>query len=331
MVKGDTKNILVYVELAEGAPVKVSLESLAPARRIAEENGESVIAVVIGKGAEEAAKVVAAAGADRAVAIDNASVAEFNLDAYADVLCRVIEVEKPSVVLIGGTVDGKDLTPMVAARFESGAAADVIDVKVQDGNAVFTMNEYNGTILSDVVIAEARPQFASVRSGAFHKLEEAPQGAVETADYSAKAEAVKTKVTDTVQEIMESVNLEDAEVIVTGGRGMGSKENFALIEELASVLGGEVGATRPVIEDGWVTKNHQVGQSGKCVAPKLYIGAGVSGATQHLSGMTGSDYIVAINKDENAPIFSVANVGIVGEALKILPLMIAEMKKIKES
>jgi electron transfer flavoprotein alpha subunit len=326
MNKAETKNVLVYVEVAEGAPVKVSLESLAPARTIADAAGESVVAVVLGKGIADAASAVAAAGADKVIAVETD---EYNLEAYADVLCQVVEAEKPSVVLIGGSADGKNLAPIVAQAFDTGAAADVTGVKVEDGNVVFTMAEYSGAVLADVVVKEARPQVATVRSGAFKKLENAAAGEVVTAEYAPHADAVKTCVVDTVKEITESINLEDAEVIVSGGRGLGSKENFALVEELASVLGGEVGATRPAIEDGWIGKNHQVGQSGKIVAPKLYIAAGISGATQHLSGITGSDYIVAINRDENAPIFSVANVGIVGDALKVLPLMIEEIKKIK--
>ena len=142
--------------------------------------------------------------------------------------------------------------------------------------------------------------------------------------------SIKAKIVGTVKEISESVNLEEAQVIVSGGRGMGNAENFKLVEELASVLGGVVGATRPVIEEGWVSRAHQVGQSGKIVAPKLYIACGISGATQHTSGMTGSNYVIAINKDEDAPIFEVANVGIVGNVAEVLPVMIEEMKKLKE-
>ena len=193
------------------------------------------------------------------------------------------------------------------------------------------MSEYSGAINAEVAIKDAATQVATIRSGAFSKLEDPAKGTVAASDVKVADGAVKAKVLDTVTEITESVNLEDAEVIVAGGRGMGTKEDFALVEELAKVLGGEVGASRPAIEDGWVAKNHQVGQSGKIVAPKLYIAAGISGATQHISGITGSDYIVAINKDEDAPIFSVADVGIVGDAKKVLPIMIEEMKKIKES
>lgn len=330
MTKTETKNILVYIEVAEGAPVKVSTEILAPARAIADQKDGQVIAAVIGSGIGDAAAKVAGLGADKVIAVDDAAYADYNLDAYADVLAQLIEKEKPEAVFIGGTQDGKDIAPKLAAAFQTGCASDVVATALDDGrNIVFTCPLYSGTILTDMVIADARPQIATLRSGAFKKLEDAKAGEVVAEAITVADDAIKATIKESVKEITEAVNLEDAEIIVSGGRGMGSAENFKLVEELAEVLGGVVGATRPAIEDGWVPRNHQVGQSGKIVAPKLYIACGISGATQHLSGITGSDYIVAINKDEDAPIFSVANVGIVGNALKVLPVMIEEARKIK--
>ena len=183
-------------------------------------------------------------------------------------------------------------------------------------------------MLNDVVV-DTLPVVATVRSGAFSKPEAGEAAPVTAEAVEVPADAIKTKVVEAVKEISESVNLEEAKVIVTGGRGMGSQENFALVEELAQLLGGVVGATRPAIEDGWVSRAHQVGQSGKIVAPALYIACGVSGATQHVSGMSGSGYVVAINKDEDAPIFDVADVGIVGDVMKVLPAMIEEIRKRK--
>lgn len=330
MNKAETKNILVYIEVADAAPVKVSLESLAQAKRMADEKGEKVIAAVIGQNIGDAAKEAAAAGADKVITVDDAAFADFNLDVTADVMMQIIEKEKPEAVFVGGTQDGKDLAPKLGAKCATGCASDVVGMKLDEqGNIDFTCPLYSGTVLEDVVIAEARPQIATLRSGAFKKLEEAGQGEVVSESFTVADDAVKAKITETVKELTESVNLEDAEIIVSGGRGMGSADNFKLVQELADLLGGVVGATRPAIEDGWVPRNHQVGQSGKIVAPKLYIACGISGATQHLSGITGSDYIVAINKDEDAPIFSVANIGIVGNALKVLPVMIEEVKKIQ--
>lgn len=281
-----TNNILVYVEIADGSPVKAGLEALTPARKLAEKSGGQVIAAILGKGISEAAECAAASGADKVIAVDSDELAEYDLDAYADVLRQIVEKEKPDSVLLGGTGDGKDLAPKLAASFETAAATDVADIKIDGENAVFVTTEYSGAIYCDVVIDEVRPRIATIRSGAFKKPEGATAGSVEAADLKVSDGVVKTKVKDTVKEITEAVNLEDAEIIVSGGRGMGSKENFGLVEELAKILGGEVGATRPAIEDGWITKNHQVGQSGKIVSPKLYIAAGISGATQHLSGIT---------------------------------------------
>ena len=195
-------------------------------------------------------------------------------------------------------------------------------------NEMVKVCSYNGNVLNDMKMGENLPHVATVRSGSFAKnLDESRTGEVIAED--ASADTVRTKVVETVKEIAETVNLEEAQIIVSGGRGMGSKENFALVEELAEVMGGVVGATRPAIEEGWVSRAHQVGQSGKIVAPKLYIACGISGATQHVSGMIGSGYIVAINKDEDASIFDVADVGIVGDVTKVLPVMIEEMKKRK--
>ncbi|MCR5778370.1 MAG: electron transfer flavoprotein subunit alpha/FixB family protein [Lachnospiraceae bacterium] len=325
-----TNNILVYVEIADGVPAKAGLEALTPARKLAENSGGKVIAAVLGKDISDAAKCVAVSGADKVISIDSDELAEYDLDAYADILKQIVEKERPDSVLFGGTGDGKDLASKLAAVFETAAATDVADIKIDKDKSVFVTSEYSGAIYCDVLIDEVRPRIATLRSGSYKKPEGATDGSIETADLKVGADVVKTKIKDTVKEITESVNLEDAEIIVSGGRGMGSKENFGLIEELSKILGGEVGATRPAIEDGWITKNHQIGQSGKIVSPKLYIAAGISGATQHLSGITGSDYIVAINKDEDAPIFSVANVGIVGDAMKVIPIMIEEIKKIRE-
>ncbi|MGO4971977.1 electron transfer flavoprotein subunit alpha/FixB family protein [[Clostridium] aminophilum] len=326
-----TNNILVYVETADGAPVKAGLEALTPARKLAEKRGGQVIAAVIGKNISEAAGCVAASGADRVLAVDSDEAAVYDLDVYADILKQIIEKEKPDTVLLGGTGDGKDLAPKLAAQLDTAAVNDVTEIKTDGEKEVFVTTEYSGAVCCDVVVGEARPAIAVTRSGAFKKPENVGTGTVEAREVKAGDGVMKTKIRDTVKEITETVNLEDAEIIVSGGRGMGSKENFGLVEQLAEILGGEVGATRPAIEDGWIAKNHQVGQSGKTVSPKLYIAAGISGATQHLSGITGSDYIVAINKDEDAPIFSVANVGIVGDAMKVLPVMIEEIKKIREA
>ncbi|MEG2898051.1 MAG: electron transfer flavoprotein subunit alpha/FixB family protein [Eubacterium sp.] len=326
----ETKNIMIYIEIADQKPVKVSLEMLTPAREIADAQNEKVIAVVLGHAVSDVARQVAESGADQVILIDAPEFENYNLDRYAGALSELVETHKPSALFIGATQDGKDLAPLVAAEFNTGCVSDALALSTDDaGNILWTCPVYGGTILNHAVIETTRPQIGTIRSGAFKKLENPATGAVTPETITLSEAQLKTKVIDSVKEISETINLEEAEVIVSGGRGMGCKEDFALVEELAALLGGVVGATRPAIEDGWVSRIHQVGQSGKIVAPKLYIACGISGATQHLSGIVNSDYIVAINKDEDAPIFDVANVGIVGNVLKVLPTMIEEIKKLR--
>lgn len=327
----DSKDIMVYVETADGNPVKVSLEMLSPAKELADVKDGKVIAVVIGNGICDAAQKIAQAGADQVLAVDAPEYEKYNMDAYAGVLTNLVKEFSPEVLFIGGTQDGKDIAPILSSKFEAGCASDVMNIKIDDtGKIAFTCPLYGGAVLEDVEITSS-PKIAVLRSGAFQKLEDSTAGEVIKKQVSIPEGCIRADITETVKEIAESINLEEAEVIVSGGRGMGNKEDFALVEELSNLLGGVVGATRPAIEDGWVSKIHQVGQSGKIVAPKLYIACGISGATQHISGIMNSDYIVAINKDEDAPIFEIANVGIVGDVKKVLPVIIEEIKKIKEA
>lgn len=313
------KNVMVYVETAEGKPVNVGLEMLTAAKEIA----EKVTAVVIG--AADAAATTIAYGADEAITVD---AAECNTEAYAAILAELVKKYAPEMLFVGATADGKDLGARVAATLKAGCVTDVIAIKEADGKVVLTTPLYGGSIYSDSVVDGFG--IAIVRGGAFKKVDEpdtAKEGTI-IAETVAAPE-LRAKIVDSVLEISESVDLEGAEIIIAGGRGVGTKENYELVKELASLLGGVVGATRPVIEEGWISRAHQVGQSGKIVAPKLYIAFGISGAAQHLSGITGSDYIVAVNKDEEAPIFDVANIAIVGNCIDALQIMIDEVKKMK--
>ncbi len=323
-----SKNIFVYVEAAEGKAKNVGLEILTPAR-VAADGGE-VTAVVIGNGVEEAAKQAIAFGADKVIAVDDAQYATYNTDAYANALVELVKKYNPNAVFVGATPDGKDFAPVAAAKLGSGCVANVTGVAVEDGKIVYTSPVYAGAILNDAV-CESDVEFAVLRSGAFKKAEpdEAKAGEIIAEPITCAADAIRAKVVDVVKEISETVNLEEADVIVAGGRGVGSAENFAILKELADALGGVIGATRAPIEAGWISRAYQIGQSGKSVAPKLYIACGISGATQHVAGITGADYIVAINKDEDASIFDIANVGIVGNLLEVVPVLTAEVKKLK--
>ncbi|MCI8398637.1 MAG: electron transfer flavoprotein subunit alpha/FixB family protein [Oscillibacter sp.] len=303
--------ILVYLEAADGQIVKVSLEALNAAKKL----GKPVAAVFIGD-----ASAANAAGAWGADAVLTVAADAFQAEAYANILADLCSRYEAPCLVLGSTRDGKELAARVSAKLGAGCVTDAMDLN-ENG---WVRSIYGGS-LQETVAAEGR-SVVTVRSGTFGKPEEQAGRTVPVEAVEADSSELRAVIKETVKELAESVNLEDAEVIVAGGRGMGSAENFKLVHELAELLGGVVGASRPAIEDGWVPRNHQVGQSGKIVAPKLYIACGISGAMQHVSGMTGSGYIVAINKDEDAPIFDVADVGIVGNVNDVLPLMIEEIK-----
>lgn len=256
--------------------------------------------------------------------VDGAS----DCDTLTEVLSEIVKEQNPDIVLLANTAMAKDIAPRIAGRVGLGCVSDVTGISKDDGKIIYTRPAYGGTILEHIVVDGTA--VVTVRNGSFPKPEASSKAEVTEKTIEVQADVVKAKIIDRVKEISESVNLEEAEVIVSGGRGLGSEENFKLVEELARVLGGVVGATRPAIENGWIPRTHQVGQSGKIVSPKLYIACGISGATQHTSGMSSSNYIVAINKDEEAPIFEIADVSIVGNVNEILPVMIEEMKKLKE-
>ncbi|KYH29174.1 MULTISPECIES: electron transfer flavoprotein subunit alpha/FixB family protein [Clostridium] len=307
---------LLFIETDGEKALGGSLELISAAKALDAEG----TALVVGNRA--AADTVAALGVP-VIFADNAT----DCDNLTEVLSQVVKEENPDIVLLANTPLSKDVAPRVAGRLDLGCVSDVTGLSKDGDKVIYTRPAYGGTILENIEVEGTA--IVTVRSGSFSKPEAASNAGVTEKKVEVSADAIKAKIVDTVKEISESVNLEEAQVIVAGGRGMGSAENFKLVEELANVLGGVVGATRPAIESGWISRAHQVGQSGKIVAPKLYIACGISGATQHTSGILGSNYIVAINKDEEAPIFEIADVGIVGNALDILPVMIEEMKKIK--
>lgn len=315
----EKQGIMVYLESADGHPIKVSLEALNAARQLATQTGKKVTVVLIGD--DRTATIAASYGADEVLTV---AADGYQADTYTAILTALYERYDVSCLLLGSTRDGKELAARVAARTGAGCISDAMSLTA-DG--IWVRSIYGGSLRESVSAGEKA--VVTIRSGTFGKPE---QDVSRTAPITAESMdnvELKSIIREAVKELSESVNLEDAEIIVAGGRGMGSAENFQLVYELAQLLGGVVGASRPAIEDGWVPRNHQVGQSGKIVTPKLYIACGISGAMQHVSGMSGSSYIVAINKDEDAPIFDVADVGIVGNVMDILPLMIEEIKRRK--
>lgn len=312
----EKQGILVYLESTDGQILKVSLEALNAARKLSQLSGKKIAAVLIGDAS--AAASAAAYGVDEVLTVADDG---YQAERYTAILTALCERYDASALLLGSTRDGKELAARVAARIGAGCISDAMSITE---SGAWQRSIYGGS-LQETVAAKGKA-VVTVRSGTFGKPEADSARTAPVTEESVAATDLRCVIKSAVQELSESVNLEDAEIIVAGGRGMGSAENFQLVHQLAALLGGVVGASRPAIEDGWVPRNHQVGQSGKIVAPKLYIACGISGAMQHVSGMCGSGFIVAINKDEDAPIFEVADVGIVGNVTEILPLMIEEIQ-----
>lgn len=318
------KNTMVYVETDNGVPVSVGLEALAFAKKIAK--GDEILAVVIDKKDENGLKKIMSGGASKIILVEDE---KYQSEKYKYILKELIKKYEPTVFIAGSSLVSKDFVGNLAKNCKTNALVDVVDVKEQDGKLVATCPTYGGTILNDIEV-DTKPIIMLNRPGAFAKeLGDSEDKEIIVENIDIPNDILLTEITDIIKEASEVINLEEAEVIVSVGRGMGSKENCKLAEELAEVCGGVLGGTRPAIEDEWIARCYQVGQSGKIVSPKLYIACGISGATQHLSGMVGSKYIIAINKDEDAPIFDVADVGIVGDVTKILPLLTQKFKEIK--
>lgn len=321
----ERRDILVFVEQAGGGAAGPGLEALAPARQLADAAGGRVLALLAGADNAAAAQK-AAVLADEVLSVEGPAFGEGCFDAAVCALQAAMERYAPAALLAGGGAAGRELTARLAARLGAACLQDVTALEPKEDGLHCTAALYGGTVLGEFCLA-AQPWVFTVRPGAFSRPAAGAAGPVTPFLVEPPAQALRAQVAEAVREIAESVDLQAAKVIVTGGRGMGSAEGFALVRQLAELLGGVPGATRPAIEAGWISRAHQVGQSGKIVAPPLYIACGVSGATQHVSGMSGAGYVVAINKDEDAPIFEVADLGIVGDALQVLPVMIEEIKK----
>jgi len=326
-------NAWVFVEVFDGKAKNVSLEVIGPAKKIAEAEGEKVVAVVIGNDYDDAAKAAISYGADQVITVSGDVFGEYAVESYADALAQLAEKYKPAAFLFGATSNGRELAPRLAARLKTGAAADCTGIEIGDSGAVqWTRPVYSGRYLSVVECAYARPQIATVRPGVFKRGEPdlARSAEIIAESVDVPADIVRTSLVEKIMEAAEgAVKLEEAEIIVSGGRGLGKPENFSLVKDLADVLGGVLGASRAAVDAGWIPHVHQVGQTGKTVGPKLYVACGISGAIQHLAGMSGSDVIIAINRDPDAPIFEIADYGIVGDIKEVLPAFTAAVTKLK--
>ena len=324
------KGIWVFAEQHKGEIASVAFELLGEGRKLADKKNTRLSAVFIGHGIKDKAQELVAYGADTVYCSDDPALKDFNDDSYAAIMIGLAKQHKPEVILAGATAIGRSFFPKVASSLYTGLTADctVLDIDAETGHLHQTRPAFGGNIMATIVAPNHRPQMATVR----HKVMKPAQrnnsrkGEIIEVKFSQSA-ALRTKVIRTVEELEETVNICEADIIVAGGRGLGSAKNFHLCEELAKALGGAVAATRGAVDEGWIPYSHQVGQTGKTVCPKLYIACGISGAIQHVAGMQSSDVIVAINKDPHAPIFNVATYGIVGDVHEVIPIMI---KKITE-
>lgn len=329
-----TKDLWVLLETKEdGAAKNVGIELLNPGRRLADKQGGKLVSVVIGCHTDAAVKEAGEHGADQVIVIDSEEFQRYTTDAYTAALAHLLEKYAPTSMLIGATPNGRDLGPRLSCRLGTGLTADctALDIDEASGNIAWTRPAFGGNLMAVILCPDHRPQLGTVRPGVFKKPDACEDKAeIVREDFHVPANQIRTTLLETIREATdEIVDLEGADIIVSGGRGVGGAEGFQVIRELADVLGGTVGASRAAVDEGWISHSHQVGQTGKTVGPKLYIACGISGAIQHLAGMSSSDVIVAINKDFDAPIFGIADYGFVGNLFEIVPALTDEIKKAK--
>ncbi len=324
------KDIWVFAEQRNGVIADVTFELLGAAKKLSEDLGQSLCAVLLGGGVAGQAKTLIEYGADIVYLVDDPGLGTFNDEVYSDTFTSLINEYKPSIVLMGATTYGRSLGPRVSSRINTGLTADCTKLEIDPEKKILmqTRPAFGGNLMATIICPDRRPQMATVRPKVMEPIspDQNRQGKIISPKITVKDNLI-TKVIEVVNETKDRVNLTEADIIVSGGRGLGDPKHFKLIEELAEVLGGAVGSSRAAVDAGWIPYSHQVGQTGKTVSPKIYIACGISGAIQHLAGMSSSDIIVAINKNPDAPIFKVATFGIVGDLHQIVPLLISEFKK----
>ena len=322
--------VLVVVEQRGGAWNRMSWETLAAGQQLAAQTGGNVSAAVAGNNVGGLATELASKKLDKVYAVDHQLLGAYTADGYTAALEQLVRKISPSLVLFPHTYQVRDFAPKVATRFNQVLISDTIGFRVEGGAPVFARQLFQGKLNADVKPGGPAPHFASVQAGAF-RADQLQDGSaqVETFSPDLKPDMIRAKPEDPFRESARAVDLTAAEIIVSVGRGIKEKENIPIVEELAKALGAELAASRPICDSGWLPMERQVGSSGQTVSPKVYMAVGISGAIQHLVGMKGAKTIVAINKDSNAPIFEVADYGIVGDLFEVVPALVEEVKKAK--
>ncbi len=322
--------VLVVMEQRGGAWNRVSWETLASGQQLASQTGQAVSAAVTGQGIVSLAGELARKKLERVYAVEHPLLASYTADGYTAALEQLIRKVAPSIVLFPHTYQVRDFAPKLATRFNQVLISDAIGFRVDAGRTVFVRQLFQGKLNADVKPGGAEPHFASIQAGAF-RADQLEDGSAQVENFAPglDAAAIRAKPLEPFRESARAVDLTAAEIIVSVGRGIKEKENIPIVEELAKALGAELAASRPICDSGWLPMERQVGSSGQTVSPKVYLAVGISGAIQHLVGMKGAKTIVAINKDANAPIFEVADYGIVGDLFEVVPALVEEVKKAK--
>ena len=323
----DFAGVWVFAEQHRGKVQEVAYELLSTGRRLADDRGSELAAVVLGHQITDSAAYLIAAGADKVYIVDQPELAAYEANVYADALSQLIAKHKPEVVLAGATAVGRAFFAKAAVRSRTGLTADctALSIDKQTGLLHQTRPAFGGNIMATIMTPNHRPQMATVRPKVFKMTTPDPKRKGETLIEALKLVAAGTRIVKAERNAA-SVNIAEAEIIVAGGRGLKKAENLALLKRLADLLGGVVGVSRACVDAGWISASHQVGQTGKTVCPKIYLAVGISGAIQHLEGMRASDTIIAVNSDANAPIFGIADLGIVGDLFEILPMLIEALE-----
>lgn len=322
-------SVMVFVEQRSGEIQNVSLELIGRGKELADKLNSKVSAVLLGHNVKSLSEELIQYGADEVICVDDENLDVYVTNTYTKALCDVINKKDPEIVLVGATTIGRDLAPRVSATIGTGFTADCTSLEIDDETSglLMTRPAFGGNIMATIICPNHRPQMSTVRPGVMKKLKKdtTRTGNVENFAVDFSENGKNVEVLEYVKETIKKVNIEDANILISAGRGIGSKENMDALYELADILGAEVSASRAVVDAGWVDKSRQVGQTGKTVRPDLYLACGISGAIQHLAGMEESEFIVAINKNSEAPIFEVADVSIVGDVNKVIKNLIQEL------
>ena len=328
-----SQDIWVLAEYAAGRPRKITYELLAKARALADAASGRVGALALGTGIGDSVADLGAHGADAVRTVDDAQLSQYTTDAYTLVIAPLVTAEQPFLLLIGSTAAGRDAAPRIAARCGAGIVTDCAAIEITNGRVEATRPVMTRKAMARVAFRGDGPRIAVVLPNLFTPLPPDPTRRAEVipAVVALDPAAIRTRVIEVKAVAREALPLTEADIIVSGGRGLRGPENFALLQELADALGAAVGSSRPPVDSGWVPHDYEIGQTGKTVNPQLYIACGISGAPQHLAGMSGSRYIIAINKDPQAPIFGVASYGVVGDLFQVVPLLTEEVRKVRRA